>query len=91
MSRNSQNKIHNLQTMLNQFTDHEKSYKKCQSVGVTLFIMTIRKPSNINIASDLGTCHKYVMQFTDPIRTNHWYVTRVKLTFFNMPILNTIQ
>ena len=55
--------------------------------------MTIQKRSNINIAFNLGTCHKYVVQFTDPTPTNYWYVKRVKLTFLNTPILklNTIQ
>ena len=53
--------------------------------------MTIQKRSNINIASDLGTCHKSVLQFTEPIPANYWYAKRVKLTFLNMPILNTIQ
>ena len=45
----------------------------------------------MNITSDLGTCHKYVVQFTDLTPTNYWYDKRVKLTFLNMPILNAIQ
>ena len=51
----------------------------------------MQKLSNINIVSDLGTCQKYVVKFTDPTPTNYWYAKRVKLTFLNMPILNTIQ
>ena len=39
----------------------------------------------------LGTCHKYVVQFTDPTPTIYWYAKRAKLTFLNMPILNTMQ
>ena len=38
MSRNAQNKIDNLQTKLELFTDHKKSHKKYQSVGILLFV-----------------------------------------------------
>ena len=53
--------------------------------------MTIQKRSNINIASDLGTYHEYDVQFTDPTPTIYWYAKIVKLTFLNMPVLNSIQ
>ena len=53
--------------------------------------MTIQRRSNINIASDLGTYYKYVVQFTDPTSTNYWYAERVKLPFLDMRLLNTIQ
>ena len=39
------------------------------------------------------TFHKWQYksaQFTDPTPTNYWYAKRVKLTFLNVPILNTI-
>ena len=29
----------------------------------------------------LGTCHKYVVQFTDPTSTIYWYAKRAELTF----------
>ena len=44
--------------------------------------MTIQKRSNINIASELGTCHKYVVQFTAPTPTSYWYAKRVKVDIF---------
>ena len=53
--------------------------------------MTIQKRSNINIASDLGTCHKYVVQFTDPNLQVIDMPKELTLTFLNMLILNTIQ
>ena len=53
--------------------------------------MTIQKRTNINIASDLGTCPKYVVQFTDSTPKNYWYAKKVKVTFSNMSILNKIQ
>ena len=49
MSPYAQNKIDNLQTTLEQFTDHRKSYKKYQSVGISLFVNNNTKRSNINI------------------------------------------
>ena len=39
----------------------------------------------------LGTCHKYVVQFTDPSPTIFWYAKKAKLIFLNMPALHTIQ
>ena len=44
--------------------------------------MTIQKRSNRNIASDLGTCHKYVVQFTDPNPTSYSYAKRVNVDIF---------
>ena len=39
----------------------------------------------------IGTCHKYVVQVTDTTPTIYWYAKRAKLTFLNMPVLNTNQ
>ena len=39
----------------------------------------------------LDTCHKYVVQFTDPSAAIFWYAKRAKLTFLNMQVLHTIQ
>ena len=53
ISRNAQNKIRNLQTKLEQFTDQKKSYKKYQPVGITLFINDNTKALK----------HKYCLRF----------------------------
>ena len=53
ISRNAQNKIRNLQTKLEQFTDQKKSYKKHQPVGITLFINDNTKALK----------HKYCLRF----------------------------
>ena len=53
--------------------------------------MTILKALKHKYCLTLGACQKYVVQFTDPTSTIHWYAKRAKLTFLNMPILNTIQ
>ena len=52
--------------------------------------MTISKALKHILCLSLGTCHKYVVQFTDPTPTMYWYANRAKLTFLNTPILNTI-
>ena len=39
----------------------------------------------------LSTCHRYVVEFTEPTPTTYWYAQKNKLTFLNMPVLNTIQ
>ena len=39
----------------------------------------------------LATCHKYVVQFTEPIPIIYLYAIKTKLTFLNMPVLNTVQ
>ena len=51
MSRYAQNKIDNLQ--IEQFTDHNKGYKKYQSVGNSLFINNNKKALK----------HKYCLRF----------------------------
>ena len=51
--------------------------------------MTILKAIKHKFCLSLGTCHKYVVQFTNPTPTIYWYANRAKLTFLNMPILNT--
>ena len=38
----------------------------------------------------LGTCHKHVVQFTEPTPTIYWYGKRTKLTLLNMLVVNTI-
>ena len=52
--------------------------------------MTILRALEHKFCLSLGTCRKYVVQFTDPTSTIYWYANRAKLTFLNMPILNTI-
>ena len=51
--------------------------------------MTVLKAIKHKFCLSLGTCHKYVVQFTNPTPTIYWYANRAKLTFLNMPILNT--
>ena len=53
--------------------------------------MTILKTLKYKYCLILGTCHKYVVQFTDPTPTIFCYAKRAKLTFLNMPVLYTIQ
>ena len=53
--------------------------------------MTILKAVKYKYRLSLGTCHTYVVQFTDPAPTIYWYAKRAKLTFLNVPVLNTIQ
>ena len=53
--------------------------------------MTILKALKHKHCSSLGTCHKYVVQFTDPTPAIYWYAQTAKLTFLNMPVLNTVQ
>ena len=45
--------------------------------------MTILKAFKHKYCLSLGTCHKYVMQFTDPTPTVYLYAKRAKLTFCN--------
>ena len=52
--------------------------------------MTILKALKLKLCLHLGTCHKYVVQFTDPTPTIYRYANRTKSTFLNMPILNTL-
>ena len=42
--------------------------------------MTILKTLKHKYCLSLGTCHKYVVQFTDPTPTIFWYAKRAKLT-----------
>ena len=53
--------------------------------------MTILKTLKHKYCLSLGTCHKYVVQFTDPTPTIFWYAKRAKLTFLNMPALHAVQ
>ena len=53
--------------------------------------MTILKALKHKYCLSLGTCHKYVAQFTEPTFTISWYAKRAKLIFVNMPLLNEIQ
>ena len=53
--------------------------------------MKILKTPKHKYYLNLGTYHKYVVQFTDPSPTLFWYAKRAKLTFLNMPVLHTIQ
>ena len=76
---------------LNNLQTRKKATKNTNQLELHFSYMTTQKRSNINIASDLGTYHEYDMQFTDPTPTIYWYAKRVKLTFLNMPVLNSIQ
>ena len=53
--------------------------------------MTILKALEHKSFLSLGTCHKHAVEFTEPSPTIYWYAQRNKLTFLNMPVLNTIQ
>ena len=53
--------------------------------------MAILKGLKHKSCLSLGTCHKYVTGFSEPTPTIYWYAQRNKLTFLNMPVLNTIQ
>ena len=53
--------------------------------------MTTLKALKYKSCLSLGTCHKYVVQFTEPTPTIYWYAKKNKLTFLRMPVLNTIQ
>ena len=48
---------------------------------------TLKAPKN-KYCHSLCTCH---VQFTDPTPKIYWYAERGKLTFLNMPVLNTNQ
>ena len=52
--------------------------------------MTTPKALKHKHCLSLGTCHKYLLQFTDSTRTIYWYAKRAKLTFLNMSALNTV-
>ena len=53
--------------------------------------MTILKDLKHKSCLSLGTCHKYVVEFTEPTPTIYWYAQRNKLTFLNMSVLNKLQ
>ena len=91
LSRSVQNKIHNLQSRLEQFTDETKKLKNTNQLELHFPHMTILKALKHKHCSSLDTCHKYVVQFTDPTPAIYWYAQRAKLTFLNMPVLNTVQ
>ena len=44
--------------------------------------MTIVKALKHKSGLSLGTCHKYVVEFTEPTPRIYWYAQRNKLTFF---------
>ena len=76
---------------LEQFTDQTKIAKKQPSDGIARSINDILKTVKHKYCHSSGTCHKYVVQFTDPTPTIFWYVKRAKLTILNMPVLHAIQ
>ena len=53
--------------------------------------MTIPKALKHKSCLSLGTCHKDIVQFTEPTPTIYWYTKRNELTSLNMQVLNTIQ
>ena len=51
--------------------------------------MTIVKTFKHKYCLNLGSCHKYIAEFTDPTPTIFWYAKRAKLLIFsNMPVLH---
>ena len=53
--------------------------------------MTILKDLKHKYCLILGTCQKYIVEFTEQTPKIYWYVKTNKSTFLNMPVPNTIQ
>ena len=97
--------IYNLRTRLAQFKDQKKlktyliviHYLQIKLEQLTGQKKKAKIPIRWNFALKhksylvLSTCHKYVVEFTEPTPTIYLYAKRNKLTFLNMPVLNTIQ
>ena len=49
--------------------------------------MAILKALKHKYCLSLGTCHKHVVQFTDPSHTIYWYAKRAKLTVFEIQLI----
>ena len=80
----------NYRSDLNSLQTRKKA-KKYQLVGIDFPRMTIIKALNHKSCFSVGTCHKHVVQFAEPTPTLYWHAKRTKLTFLQMPVLNTIQ
>ena len=68
---------------LNNLQTRQKKLKNTNQLEFHFLSMTILKAFKRKYCLSLGTCHKYVMQFTDPTPTVYWYAKRAKLTFYN--------
>ena len=87
----SKSKVHNLQIRLEQFIDQIKKIKDTNYLELHFSKMAILKTLIHKSGLNLGTCHKNVVQFTERNPTIDLNAKRKKLTFSNMPVINTIQ
>ena len=72
-------------------TGQTKKLKNTSQLESHFLNMTKLKTLKHKYCLSLGTCHKYVVQFTGPTHIIFWYAKVAKLTFLNIPVLHIIQ
>ena len=82
ISQNVQNQIHNLQIRVEQFTDLTKKLKNTSQLELHFSYLTTLKSLKHESCLSLDTCHKYVVQVSEPTPTIYWYAKKNQINLF---------